>query len=133
MKGRFEWMRHSLLAVVGGNFYYETPIIFQFKGNPVIWFNRDEEGYFLLNANMLSTSKEPRTVVQENFWLSSGNPDDLESPPSGKRLHVECSNGDMLKVEFCELESAGAAQARYPRCKTRLLGHTLSHHGCRGS
>jgi hypothetical protein len=31
-KGRFEWMRHSLLGVVGGNFYYETPVVFQFRG-----------------------------------------------------------------------------------------------------
>ena len=31
VKGRFEWMRHSLLAVVGGNFYYETPVVFQFR------------------------------------------------------------------------------------------------------
>ncbi|MDP9457654.1 MAG: HNH endonuclease, partial [Actinomycetota bacterium] len=52
---------HSLLAVVGGNFYYDTPIIFQYQGEPSIWFNRDEDGYLLLNVRMLSTSGQPRT------------------------------------------------------------------------
>ncbi|PLS85964.1 MAG: hypothetical protein CYG60_09755 [Actinobacteria bacterium] len=61
VRGRFEWMRHSLLAVVGGNFYYDTPIIFQYQGEPSIWFNRDEDGYLLLNVRMLSTSGQPRT------------------------------------------------------------------------
>ena len=34
LRGRFEWMRHSLLAVVGGNFYYETPVIFRLNEWP---------------------------------------------------------------------------------------------------
>lgn len=25
VQGRFEWMRDDILAVVGGNFFYETP------------------------------------------------------------------------------------------------------------
>ena len=57
VKGRFECMRHSLLAVVGGNFYYETPIVFQFRSEPIVWFNRDANGYLLLNVRMLSTSR----------------------------------------------------------------------------
>lgn len=27
IRGRFDWMRRDLLAVVGGNFYLETPVI----------------------------------------------------------------------------------------------------------
>ncbi len=113
LRGRFVWMRHSLLAVVGGNFYYETPIIFEFRSEPVIWFSRDEEGYLLLNIRMLTTSHEPRMEIQDNFWLSRGNPDDLESPPSGKLVSVKYSNGDALKIEFFELQSAAAARMRY--------------------
>jgi hypothetical protein len=112
-KGRFEWMRHSLLAVVGGNFYYETPVIFQFRNEPIIWFNRDEEGYLLLNIRMLSTSGQPRMLIEDNFWLTQGDPDDLESPPSGKLLSVRYSNGDRLRVEFYELKTLATAQKRY--------------------
>jgi hypothetical protein len=113
LRGQFAWMRHSLLAVLGGNFYYETPVIFEFRGQPVIWFNRDEDGYLLLNILMLTASGEPRMQIQDNFWLSRGNPDDLESPPSGKLLSARYSNGDALKIEFFELESAAAARTRY--------------------
>jgi hypothetical protein len=114
ISGRFEWMRRSLLAVVGGNFYYETPVIFEFRGEPSIWFERDEDGYFLLNVRMLSTSIEPRVCIENNFWISRGSPDDLESPPSGKSLRIKYSNGDELAIRFLEIESVQALQARYP-------------------
>jgi len=45
IKGQFNWMRHKVMSIVGGIFYYEIPIIFEFRGEPAIWFNRDEDGY----------------------------------------------------------------------------------------
>ena len=114
VKGRFEWMRHSLLAVVGGDFYYETPVVFQFRGEPSVWFNRDANGYLLLNVRMLSISRELRVVIEDNFWLKRGNPSELISPPHGRLLQVTYPNGDMLKTEFFELESVAAANERYP-------------------
>lgn len=114
IKGRFDWMRHNLLAVVGGNFYYETPTIFEFRGEPSIWFNRDEDGYLLLNVRMLTISGKPRMRIEDSFWLTCGDPEDLESPPSGKLLHVKYPNEDMLQVQFFELASVAAAQKRYP-------------------
>lgn len=122
LRGGFVWMRHSLLAVVGGNFYYETPIIFEFRSEPVIWFSRDEEGYLLLNIRMLTTSHEPRMEIQDNFWLSRGNPEDLESPPSGKLLSVKYAGGDALKIEFFKLESAVAARDRYAEAQPEGWG-----------
>jgi hypothetical protein len=115
IEGRFDWMRRQLLAVVGGNFYFESPIILEFKKQPVIWFNRDEDGYLLLNLRMLSTSREPRVQLEDNFWLSIGNPDDLECPPSGKLLKVTYSNGDSMKIEFFELESEAISKKLYPQ------------------
>lgn len=112
--GRFDWMRNCILAVVGGNFYYETPIIFQFRQQPAIWFNRDSEGYFLLNIKMLSIVREPRLCVEDNFWIETGNPVDLESPPSGKLLKVEYANGDKIRIEFMELNSIEDIIKRYP-------------------
>lgn len=104
-KGRFEWMRRNLLAIVGSIFYYETPIIFQYKGQPAIWFNKDDEGYLLLNIRMLTNSKEPRMRIEDNFWINRGQPTDLESPPSGKLLKVLYSNGDMIKIEYFDINS----------------------------
>lgn len=67
VKGKFDWLRNKLLAVVGGNFYYEVPIIFQRQNEPIIWFNRDEEGYLLLNLKMLTKSQETRLYIEDNF------------------------------------------------------------------
>lgn len=113
LHGRLDWMRHDLLAVIGGNFYYETPVIFQFRETPIIWFNRDENHYLLLNIHMLTTSQQPRIRIQDNFWIEKGNPKDMKCPPSGKLLYVMYENGDMLQIEFLELDSAAATQARY--------------------
>ena len=122
VKGRFEWMRHDILAVVGGNFYYQTPIIFQFRGDPIIWFNRDEEGYLLVNIRMLTISGQPRMIIQDNFWFSLGNPSDLECPPSGKVLSASYPNGDSLRVDFFELRSEGDLITRYPDSNPQQWG-----------
>ena len=114
VRGRFDWMRRELLGVVGGNFFIETPVIFEFRGQPVIWFERDRDGYLLLNVRMLTTSSDSRTVIENNFWLSQGDVCDFECPPSGRLLRVEYPNGDSLRIEFFELESAVKAQGRYP-------------------
>ncbi|EHA14150.1 SEC-C motif domain-containing protein [Halomonas sp. HAL1] len=66
VRGKFNWMRNRLLAVVGSNFYYETPVIFEFKEQPIIWFERDENDYLLLNLHMLSTSGEARAFIKNN-------------------------------------------------------------------
>jgi hypothetical protein len=112
--GRFAWMRNELLLVVGGNFYYETPIAVQFRQQPVVWLNRDDEGYLLLNLGMLTAAQEPRAAMQDNFWLALGAPADLDCPPSGKRLKVAYDNGDRLGIEFFALAGAHDVEARYP-------------------
>jgi hypothetical protein len=112
-KGSFDWIRQDLLAVVGGNFYYETPIIFQFKGHPVIWFNRDEDRRLLLNIRMLSKLPEPRLIVEDNYWMNVGKPIDLECPPSGKFLRVSYENGDAISIEFINLISSEDTLNRY--------------------
>ncbi|TGE37506.1 HNH endonuclease [Desulfosporosinus fructosivorans] len=122
VSGKFDWMRNSILAVVGGNFFFETPIIFEFKGQPAIWFNRDDNGYLLLNVKMLTSAREPRVTIEDNFWLSIGSPDDLECPPSGKLLKVKYTNSDELKIEFVELESEEAVKKRYPETSPEQWG-----------
>jgi hypothetical protein len=112
IKGQFDWMRYELLIVVGGNFYFRTPILY--KRQTIIWFNRDEYGYLLLNIRMLTKSREPRVRIEDNFWITRGQPIDLESPPSGKLLSVLYSNGDMIKVEFFMINYIQDANKLYP-------------------
>lgn len=120
--GRFDWMRNRILAVVGGGFFYETYTIVQYKGQPTIWLNRDENGYLLLNVLMLSTSGEPRLSILDNYWISTGNPLDIECPPNGKLLKVKYENGDELKIEFIEIKSKDEFKRRYPEGDPDFFG-----------
>jgi hypothetical protein len=111
--GRFDWLRNDVLAVVGGSLYYETPIIFAFKGERAIWFERDQSGLLLFNIRMVTQSGEQRLRLENNDWLVRGSPVDFESPPSGRRIYARYANGDSLKVEFREITDLAAAHARY--------------------
>jgi hypothetical protein len=111
--GRFDWLRNEILAVLGGSFYYQTPVIFQFRGEKAIWFERDDDGNMQLNVRMVTQSGEPRLRLRNNDWLVLGNPIDFESPPSGKRIHAKYANGDSLTIGFSELFSLDAAQKRF--------------------
>ena len=111
--GRFDWLRRDLLALVGGCFYYETPVILEIRGHPVIFFNRDHDGHLLLNAKMPTTSGRPRLVLEDQYFTLHGEAEDLECPPSGRLLKATYPNGDALRVEFFELTEETARQ-RYP-------------------
>jgi hypothetical protein len=123
IRGRFNWMRDRLLAVVGGNFYYETLTILTFRGEKSIWFNRDSDDRLLLNIRMLTSSGAPRLRLEDNDWLVLGNPLDFESPPSGKRIYAKYDNGDDLRVEFRELPDEESAIALYPTLHPAVTAH----------
>lgn len=114
VQGKFNWMRNRLLAVVGGNFFYETLIVFQYKDKPVIWFERDANGYLLLNLYMLTTSNQPRAHICNNEWFNTGGEEDIECPPSAKRLRISYPNGDFASIEFFELLTISDAKNKYP-------------------
>jgi hypothetical protein len=114
VQGTFDWKRNQILAVVGGNLYFETPTMVEFRGQPLIWFDRDEHGSLLLSMGMLSTVPEPRLAMDRNDWLLLGAPTDFECPPSGRRIRASYANGDEVSVEFFELSSIEEAQKRYP-------------------
>lgn len=114
VKGRFDWLRNELLLVVGGMFYLRTPIAVQVGGRPIVSTTRDSDGHALLNVNMLSTSGRPRMVMVESYWLSHGEPDDLECPPNGRLVAASYPGGDLLRVEFFKLADAAAVRERYP-------------------
>ncbi len=124
-KGKFEWLRKDLLAVVGGSFYYDTLTIFEFRKKPIIWFRRDEEGYLLLNISMLTNSGEERAIIEDNIWMNKGNPIDLESPPSGKLLRIDYKNGDHIKIEFFEIKEMQDIRRRFPESTPERWGIEL--------
>ena len=115
VQGRFEWMREDVLAVVGGNLYYETPRILEVNARPVIWFERDEHNNLLLSLHMLTTSGEPRTRLVANDWIIKGGPIEVESPPGGTLLKVRYANGDFISVRFRNWSSENALVKIYPR------------------
>lgn len=115
VRGKFEWMRDDVLAVIGGSFYYETPNMVVFRGTPVIWFNRDDQRRLMLNLRVLTTSKQPRPRLEDNDWIILGDPLDVESPPNGSWLRVRYDNGDDVAVRFREWPDASALGGVYPR------------------
>ena len=119
VRGRFEWMRSDLLAVVGGDLYYRTRTPLMINGERVIWFDRDEHGRLLLSCAMPTRSEEPRLRMQRNDWVVVGDPTDVVCPPSGRLLRAKYANGDSISIEFRNLESAKEAVRRYPQ----LLGN----------
>ncbi|GKW51784.1 hypothetical protein NCCP2140_08370 [Pseudoalteromonas sp. NCCP-2140] len=113
VRGQFDWLRNDLLAVVGGNCYYETLKVLQIDGNDVVWFNRDEDGYLRLNVKMLSVLAEERAIIEDNIWTNIGSPSDMNSPPQGKELRIDYVNGDHLFVKFMVMQTAEQAYKKY--------------------
>lgn len=122
--GRFQWLRRRVLGVVGGHIYYETPILVQFDDDPLVWFERDNDGYVRLNLRMITAAERgtTRTVVHNNDFVIGGHPVDVDCPPSGRRIAVHYNNGDSLTIEFRAVETIDAAVRRWPDAEAGLRG-----------
>jgi hypothetical protein len=114
IKGRFQWMRHNVLAVIGSNFYYESPTMIQFNGRPIVWFNRDEDRHLLLNISMDVPGQPLRTSLTDNDWTIRGEPHNVESQPNGSQLSVNYADGDYLTIRFREHKSSESLIKVYP-------------------
>jgi hypothetical protein len=119
VRGRFNWMRQDLLAVVGGNFYYRQPVIFEIGNVRCIWFDRDDEGYLLLNFRMPTIAGRPRAEIERNSWMVSPAVNEVVCPPSGRLVEVSYHNGDKFRAEFFNIASPGDFESRYPEVKAR--------------
>ncbi len=113
VKGSLDWLRYELLAVVGGNYYHETPRVIVIDDVEVVSLKRDDEGYLRLSVNFLSLEPADRITIDRNSWRGIGNPIDLRCPPQGKELEVKYDNGDYLYLRFFELNSAEEAFKKY--------------------
>lgn len=116
VRGRFDWMRQDILAVVGNIFYYQTPVLLQLGTEKLIWFERDPDGYMLLNIHLPTVTGKPRARIDNNWW--SVKPDDaveVKCPPSGRTLSVKYSNGDGFHIEFRNITSSAELVGRRRR------------------
>jgi hypothetical protein len=118
--GRFDWMRHGVLAIAGGNYYYETPRLVVYRDEPLIWFNRDEQHRMLLNIITPERDWSQRVSLVDNDWVIRGNPTDVESPPTGSKLRIEYGDGDRLFVRFREWDNEDALARWHPTVKGKL-------------
>jgi hypothetical protein len=109
VRGRFSWMRNELVTYVGGVQVVDhgSRVLVLYNERPVIWYDRDPDGYLLLNIRMITLSGEPRLRLEDNFWTIKGAPTDFECPPSGKSIKVKYANGDALEVNFREEDFRG--------------------------
>jgi hypothetical protein len=112
--GRFDWMRRDLLAVVGGNFYYRCPVVLEFGDYRSIWFNRDDDGYLLLNFSMPSLAGDLRARIEDNFWTVTTTAEEVVCPPSGRLVEVTYANGDRFRAEFFTADTNDDLLTRYP-------------------
>lgn len=115
LAGRFEWMCEELLAVVGGNFYYQTPIAVRFGDQSVVWFNRRPgSNELLLNLVMPTISETPRMLMTDGEWVEGSGTAEIVCPPSGYLVSAKYPGGDALRVRFRELASIEELDRRYP-------------------
>lgn len=112
---KFLWLREEVVAIVGGNYYHETPHMVVFRGEPIVWYRRNEKNEMMFSFNMLTSSSEPRAYMRDNDWTILGNPSDVICGPVATRLEVEYPNGDGLYLRFREWASAEKLEKKHPR------------------
>jgi hypothetical protein len=105
--GRFDWMRREIIVRAGSAYFVARPFALAVGNIPLVWFNRDGEGHYLLNINVMSQSGQVGAVMRDNFWMLGDRPEDLLCPPSGRVLDVRYGTGDMFRVEFREINNGG--------------------------
>jgi hypothetical protein len=114
VRGELTWMRRRVLALVGGNWYYETPTILQVGSTNAISLGRDEEGYLLLDLRMPSLSGQPRARIEENFFtVGRDHVADIECAARGRTIKIDYPNGDRFRHEYRDIIDEEALRERY--------------------
>jgi hypothetical protein len=114
IRGELTWMRREVLALIGGNWYYDTPTILQVGNTPAIAFERDPDGYLLLNLRFPSPTGTPRVRIEENYFTV--NPDqvnDVECAARGRTIRIDYANGDRFSHQYRDIRDQNALLDRY--------------------
>jgi hypothetical protein len=114
VEGEFDYLRRDVIAVLGSGIYYETRTLLEINGERCIYFNRDKNGYLLLNLKLPTAAGEPRALMVDNVWVVPPGAGKIVCPPRGRSLRVEFDNGDFFRIEFTDVESPVALKEKYP-------------------
>lgn len=114
VRGQLAWMRRRALLLVGGNWYYETPVILRVGSTDAIVLSRDSDGYLLLNLQMPSTAGSQRVRIEENFFVvGRDHVLDVECAARGRTIKISYPNGDRFAHEYWDVESEEELRHRY--------------------
>jgi hypothetical protein len=108
VEGRFDWMRHDIVAVAGNIYYVDMAVIIAAGDTPLLWFNRYEQNHMLLNVRTPDEYGNERVSLIDNDWIIRGNAVDVLSPPNGAHLDIRYADGDRLSLRFKEWKDADA-------------------------
>jgi len=114
IRGEFDWMRRELFVIVGGNYFWETPVVLQIGDRRCIWLDRDEQHYLRLNFCMPTVTDQERAYIVGNGWVVPPGVGDFICPPRGRSLEVRYANGDRFRVEFVECPDRQALAVAAP-------------------
>ena len=115
VQARIDWMRKSIVLVSGGMVVQQIYILLRIGGRPVIWFNRDENNYLLLNIDFYDDELGQIFKMEDNFWSIEMPPTDLVCPPKGNFLEMKYGDLYLIRIEFKEIENADTFQKEYKR------------------
>ncbi|MBO1765776.1 hypothetical protein [Allobranchiibius sp. GilTou38] len=103
--GAFDYMRRDLIVFIGSQLFYDCETLVQINGERCVYFNRDDDGYLLLNFKMPSLTGSPRAWLEDNVWTVDPGANSVECPPRGRHLKVHFANGDMFYIEFRDVNT----------------------------
>jgi hypothetical protein len=114
IKGQLAWMRRNALILMGGNWYFETPVILRIGSTSAISLGRDPEGYLLLNLRMPSTSGQPRARIEENFFtVGRHHVADVQCAARGRTICIDYPNGDRFMHEYRDIDDEEQLRHQY--------------------
>lgn len=101
IRGRFNWRRKRLFIIAGSNFFLGSPSILTYGARKLIWFGQDPQGHGTVNLDLFSPSGQLVLSMRNNDWVVLPSVDDVESPPSARRLVVRSkAHAISLDLEF---------------------------------
>ena len=77
VSGKNQWLRRNTVLKSGTNLFLNIRTLVTVCKKPVIWFNRNADGYLELSMNIVDNSGNQLFVMENNDWLASGPLDDI--------------------------------------------------------
>lgn len=102
--GRIEWMRRDVILHAGGLYAVRSKVLLQIGEEPLIWLNRNDKGYLMLNMNFNKSDGSPLLRIIDNDWEVTGPLKDLVAVPSGRSIKISIPNENFnVNLQFEEI------------------------------